>query len=70
LDESDPGVTDGASFANLNGTAMVVSEKVHFHEIAVILDAVARPEKPVRSGSDRPICFIKVVQDRGTFKRK
>jgi hypothetical protein len=27
------------SFANLNGTAMVVSEKVHLHEIAVILDS-------------------------------
>jgi hypothetical protein len=42
------------SFANVNGSAMVVSEKVHFHEIAVILDIRSEgPRKisPRRSGS-------------------
>jgi hypothetical protein len=33
------------SFANLNGTAMVASEKVHFHEIAVILGSRCKTGK-------------------------
>jgi hypothetical protein len=52
------------SFANMNGCAMVVSGKVHLHEIAVILDGRCKAEKPVHGGPDRPICCIKVVQDR------
>jgi hypothetical protein len=34
------------SFAKVNGDATVVSEKVHFHEIAVMPEGVVRLEKP------------------------